>query len=148
VVQEPLGSQVTLDTPKGFTLHETGDGSWDLVNSSGERTTLTLDQEGLLTPESKATLDELGFQTSSETTPVVLSGETASVPFGEHGFVLPKEYSLQEISPGNWQLVDPKGETLTQFAANPDGTLPQASLDALQQQGVTVSTHTDIVTDV
>ncbi len=141
-----IGGSAKFADVDGFETKQSPDGDWFIENTtSGDKIDITYDDKGLLTPESKQTLNEAGFDVSSNIDTPTLSGVTEEFKLGNNTFTFPEEYGIEELSPGNWNIVDQNGEVVHALGLNFDGSLTSESIAELQAGGIGVNDSVSLV---
>jgi hypothetical protein len=133
---------------EGFTPKQDSAGNWFIEqDGSGKKIDLAYGTDGKLTDESRQALTEAGFDIHGKMTTPELSGVTHEMMLGYNKVVLPEEYNLQQVAPGDWNIVDVKGDVVQNLKLNFDGSLSAETVANLEAGGIGVNHTQDLITE-
>lgn len=144
-VTEAGGASQFADV-EGFSIKQESTGGWLIQeDSTGKTIELNYDENGLLTPESKANLAEADFIVEDSTNIPELSGVTKEFRVGDNTFVFPEEYGITELESGGFGISDQNGELVSTLELNPDGTLTDDAIINLREAGIGVTDSGELI---
>ncbi len=143
-----LGGSSKFADIEGYTTQQDKAGHWFIEQTStGKKIPLDYDSNGLLTGAAKDRLTEAGFDVHSKIDVVTLSGKTQEFTIGNNKVILPEGFKFHEVSPGNWEILNPDGTKAQDVALNFDGSFNQQTLASMQANGIGVTATPHVITE-